>query len=338
MKALIYDPESLTTLSLIEIKKPQLNSNNAIVKVKGVGVCGSDLLKLNHGLVKPSTVLGHEMVGIIDQISDQMSSKYGLQIGDRIVSSHHVPCMKCKFCINGKESLCKEFKESNFEPGAFCEYLSLGEGHLKRTVQKIPESLSNEEASFIEPVACCIKAIEKSRIRTHQGSARVLVLGLGSIGLIIGQLVKHYCHNVELTGIDLLDAKLKLARDLRFDHAYSNVEGEFEYIFLCAGAKATVDIAIKHANLGATIVVFSSAYTKEDEFIGFTNNDVYYKELTVLGSYSPNLTNLSEALSLLSSRAIQVSSLISHRASLENLGETINLCAQEQGIKTYLML
>lgn len=338
MKALIYDPESSTNLSLIEIEKPKLNAKNAIVKVIGVGVCGSDLLKLKQKLVKPGTILGHEMVGVIEEISDQMSCDYGLQIGDRIVSSHHVPCMECEFCINGKESLCKEFKSSNFNPGAFCEYLSLSEGHLRRTVQKIPDSLSSEAASFIEPIACCIKAIEKSGLQFYLGKARILVLGLGSIGLIIGQLIKHYYPDVELTGIDLLDSKLKLAKEFAFDNVATKVEGEFEYIFLCAGANSTIDLATKHASFGATIVVFSSAYNQENHFVGFANNDIYYKELTILGSYSPNLTNLSEALDLLSFDLIKVDKLISHRAKLENLGETISLCAEEQGIKTYLML
>lgn len=161
MKALIYQPNSPQTsfLELSEVEKPLLKDNNAIVKVTGVGVCGSDLLKLNRALVKPGTILGHEMVGIIDEISEIMSQKYDFKVGDRILSSHHVPCLECDYCLRDKESLCTKFKSTNFNPGAFCEYLELSEDHLKHTVHKIPDGMTDEVASFTEPVACCLKAV-----------------------------------------------------------------------------------------------------------------------------------------------------------------------------------
>jgi L-iditol 2-dehydrogenase len=342
MKALAYNPNSKETsfLQLVDIAKPKLINNNAIIKVLGVGVCGSDLLKLNQGLVKPGAILGHEMVGIIDEISSEMSSLYNLKQGDRIISSHHVPCLECDYCLRGQESLCTQFKSTNFNPGAFCEYLELSENHLKHTVYKLPSHLSDEEASFVEPVACCIKAAERSAI--SQSSIRVLVIGLGSIGLIMGQVVKHSCPNAEVTGLDLIEDRLKLAQALGFDNAISSLSHSatqspnyFDYIFLCAGNSSTVDLAIKHAKPGATIIVFSSV---TDASKAFTNNDIYYKELTVLGRYSPNLSNLKESLELISSGIIKIQKLITQDANLENLGENIKLCSANQGIKTYLSM
>ncbi len=351
MKALAYNPQSIETsfLQLIDTAKPKLTNSNAIIKVIGVGVCGSDLLKLNQGLVKPGTILGHEMVGLIDEISAELSSKYNLQVGDRIISSHHVPCLECNYCLNGQESLCAQFKSTNFNPGAFCEYLELSEAHLKHTVYKLPEHLSDEEASFVEPIACCIKAAERGLGQrkhndviarsaygaTSQSSIKVLIIGLGSIGLIMGQVVKHYVPNAEVTGLDLLEDRLKLAQQLGFDNDVSSLSDSYNYIFLCAGSSATVDLAIKHAASGATIIVFSSI---ADANKAFSNNDIYYKELTVLGSYSPNLANLSESLELLSSGIIKVQALITQRSNLENLGETIKLCGANKGIKSYLTI
>ena len=336
MKACVYNPNKKDEgfLELVELETPYAQANTAIVKVSGVGVCGSDLLKLDRALVKENTVLGHELVGTIDEISDDLSKKYGLKKGDRIVSSHHVPCLECKYCLNQQESLCQKFKTTNFKPGAFCEYLELSEDHLKYTVQKVPEHLSDIEASFTEPLACCIKAIERSGIKNYQGKeAKVLVLGLGSIGLLIGQLVKHYKPELELTGCDLLDDRLALAKELGFDLSQKSLEQKFDFIFLCAGADAGVDLATKHAENGASIVVFSSTKTND---LGFNNNDIYYKELTVMGSYSPNLSNLKEALELISQKKILVSELISHKTSLEKLGATIQKAKAEQGIKVFL--
>ena len=343
MKAAIYNPEAKDRayLSIDEIDKPKLNDKNAIVRITGVGVCGSDLLKLNRSLVKPGIVLGHEMVGTIEEISKEMSQKYNLKLGDRILSSHHVPCLKCNHCLNQQESLCTQFKTTNFNPGAFCEYLELSELHLKYTVQKIPNNLGDKEASFTEPLACCIKAIERSGLKNYQGQAKVLIIGLGSIGLMLGQLAKYYKPDAQVTGNDLMESRLELAQNLGFDKSSAVIASEakqsttnhFDFTFLSAGATASIDSAISHAANGATIVVFSSV---ANELKGYTNNDIYYKELTVLGSYSPNLSNLKESLELISGGKIQVKELITHESNLENLGATIEQLKIDKGIKAFL--
>jgi L-iditol 2-dehydrogenase len=353
MKAAAYNPELKISacLETVELEKPQLKLNNAIIRVRTVGVCGSDLLKLDRSLVKPGAILGHEMVGEIAEISPEMQSKYGLMPGNRIISSHHTPCLECDFCLRKKESLCTQFKTSNFNPGAFCEYLELSEEHLKLTVQKIPDHLSDLEASFTEPVACCIKAIRHceaslkgaehnpslrgARSATKQPlTMKHLIIGLGSIGLIMGQLIKHYFHGDEVYGMDLNEDRLNLAETLGINHhrEEQNESKLYDYIYLCAGANSTVDLAIKHARNGATITVFAS--TPGETY--FSNNDIYYKELTIKGSYSPNLEDLQEALKLISDNKIKVDDLISHKTSLENLGTTIKKAKAENGIKVLL--
>lgn len=339
VKAAIYNPDAKDSsfLTVGEVDNLKLTEKNgAIAKVRGVGVCGSDLLKLNRNLVKPGTILGHELVAEIEEISKEMSEKYQLQKGDRIISSHHVPCLQCEYCINGKESLCQQFKSTNFYPGAFCDYLALSENHLKYTVQKIPNSLSDEEASFTEPIACCIKAIKKSGILNYKGKARVLIIGLGSIGQILGQLIKLNLNEVTLIGCDLLQSKLDLAISNDFDIAMPKIDSEeADYIFLAGGANATIDLASQNIKNGGTIVVFSSI---PDSNIGFRNNDIYYKELSIVSSYSPNLEDLKESLDLLINKKISVKNLISHRANLEGLGKTIKQCQDENGIKVFLDL
>jgi L-iditol 2-dehydrogenase len=339
VKALVYNPQDdlSSKLSLDEVNKPTLKNNNAIIKVSGVGVCGSDLVKINQNLVKPGTILGHEMVGIIESISSEMSSRYGFKQGDRIVSAHHVPCLKCDFCLRGQESLCQEFKSSNFNPGAFCEYLELSEGHLAHTVQKIPAHLSDEIASFTEPVACCLKAVERARPEKNpEYKSKNLVIGLGSIGLIMGQVLKYFFPQDELCGVDLNSARLDLGLKLGFDRCVNElINQEFDYIFLCAGADAGLEIASKNARNGATICVFSSIPNKN---LGFGNNSIYYQELTVLGSYSPNLKNLRDSLELISQGRIKVSDLITHRSDIENLGFCLKQLQAERGIKAYLRI
>lgn len=352
MKAAVYKPNSPQTsfLGLEDLPAPQLKadhegiSEGAIVKVLGCGVCGSDLLKLDRKLVKEGAVLGHEMVGEIFEISEENSKKYNLKKRDRILSSHHVPCGWCSYCLNGKESLCKQFKSTNFEPGAFCEYLKLSNEHLEKTVLKIPDALSDLEASFTEPVACSLKAIKKSGIANYQGPTKVGIIGLGSIGQILGQLVKLYWNGNpenELIGADLLENKLKLASENGFDKVGIQIdanegESKFDFIFLASGASPTVDIALENIKDGGTIVVFASV---PDDEVSFSNNQIYFRELNIISSYSPNLEDLKESLDLIADSKIQVQNLVSHKAgSLEELGETIIKAKEESGTKVYLEL
>ena len=133
-----------------------------------------------------------------------------------------------------------------------------------------------------------------------------------------------------------MEERLKLAQGLGFDVIASEAKqspNDFDFIFLCAGANSSIDTAIAHAANGATIVVFSSV---ADEFKGYSNNDIYYKELTILGSYSPNLSNLKESLDLISNGKIQVRELITHESNLDNLGKTIEQLKIDKGIKAFL--
>jgi L-iditol 2-dehydrogenase len=364
MKALVYSPEAVTKacLDLIDYERPQDTEYSCLIKVLGCGVCGSDLLKLERALVKPNTVLGHEMVGEVFEINEALSQKYNLKKGDRIVSSHHVPCGKCNYCLNGKESLCLQFKSTNFNPGAFCEYLELSEDHLKHTVIKLDEKVSNLSASFTEPVACCIKAIKKSGLLLHKGSTSVLILGLGSIGLIIGRLINYYREHkdllnspaselhtqqdcdkkleINLYGCDPIETKRKLAAESGFDKVFNDIAlinnaERPDYIFLSAGANICIDLAISYIRDGGTIIVFSSV---PDRTKAFTNNEIYYKELSIISSYSPNLSDLKESYQLISEDKIRVSDLISHTANLPDLGETIMKARKDNGIKVYLDL
>jgi threonine dehydrogenase-like Zn-dependent dehydrogenase len=421
MKALIYSKNqpNKVNLALKNIEIPKFNPQTEIlVKVLGVGVCGTDLLKLDRALVKEGTVLGHEMIGEINQITPELGMKFDLGIGDRIISSHHVPCGVCNFCLNKQESLCTTFKATNFRPGAFCEYLVLSQDHLRKTVLKVPEHISNLEASFTEPIACCIKSLKKSGLFERLGKTRIVIYGLGSIGLIIGQLINHYrkmnklSSEVELIGLDLIEYKQDLGLKLGFDftgftlktlkkldlgsetnqlelentlrcqtmnllnkneahlasvtdalnskatikalkksvnfddsdaheqtdNRYKDVnlaDQKADLVYLCAGSSMTLTLANQIAADGATIMVFSSISDNN----GFKNNDIYYRELQIKSSYSPNLDDLYEALKLINSRSINVKDLVSHQAlGLENFANCILDLKEEKGLKAYLNL
>lgn len=204
MKAAIYKESDGFLIK--EIEKPALISQGATIKVLGCGLCGSDIVKMKQKLVKNGAVLGHEVVGQIVEIN---SSNCDFKIGDKVVLGHHVPCFNCVFCKGENYSMCKTFKATNIIPGGFCEYIYVSDEHLKHTVIKIPQKVADIKAAFTEPLACCLRAVKRSEIK--KGS-NVIVIGLGSIGILIAQLAKHFGANVY--GCDLLDKRILTAQKL----------------------------------------------------------------------------------------------------------------------------
>lgn len=325
--------------NVIEIKETQtpiLNEMGAIIKVFGSGLCGSDIIKYLHK--QNGIVLGHEIVGEIVEINSTTNFK----TGDIVVMGHHIPCGKCKFCKGKSFSMCKQFKETNIKPGGFAQYIFASELHLKNTTHKIPTNLNLIEASFMEPLGCCVRAIERTQLEQN---STVVVIGLGTIGLLMGQALKAFGHNV--IGIDLIDERLTLAKNFGFDTTlkYSN-ENEIkkeiirlteigaDAIFLTAGAKSSIKTALNCVRNGGTISVFASI---NDDNIGFSNNDIYYRELKVLSTYSATPQSLEIALKLLKEKKVNVDNL-STMYNLEDVQQAINDTLSNKIMKAYIRI
>lgn len=286
--------------SSIEELKNLLNTNGgAIIKTYGCGLCGSDIVKFRHKLSQDGTVLGHEIVGEIIDIK----TKTDFKIGDKVASAHHIPCFDCKYCKNENYSMCKHFKETNIFPGGFSEYIYLSEEHLENVAVRIPQNLTEIEASFYEPLGCCIRAIKRGG--NWQGK-KVLVVGLGSIGILMGQALKAY--GSEVFGCDIIKERIDLALDLGFDDTFdpNNMPIlEADGIFMTSGADATIDLALKQVRDGGKIIVFAST----PKNFGYANNEIYYRELTIMGSYSPSPADLKESMRLLESEKVRVKNI-----------------------------
>ena len=168
----------------------------AIVKVLGCGLCGSDIVKFREKIVHNGAVLGHEIVAIIDEIDSDTNFK----IGDKIVTSHHIPCGKCTYCKHGNVSMCEHFKSTNIFPGGFSEKVFVSEEHLNQVAYLVPNNITDEEISFYEPLGCCIRAIKRCRL--IEGD-KILIVGLGTIGLLMGEGIKAMGYKVY--GCDLIE-------------------------------------------------------------------------------------------------------------------------------------
>ncbi len=320
MKAIIYRKKNKIEPAILP--EPELEKNGAIIKVTGCGLCGSDIVKIRQGLIKEGTVTGHEVVGHISKIKGNKS----FNPGDRIVLGHHVPCFRCVFCKNENYSMCAHFKQSNIIPGGFAEYIYVSEEHLKHTVFKVPDNVPDIDASFTEPTACCLRAVKRAGIKPGDN---VLIIGLGSIGLVMGQIVKHFGANAY--GTELIDERKELANCLGIETVVSK---GYDKVFLTAGSDATINAALSSVRDGGTIVVFAGVPSGETSF---PNNEIYYRELTVMGSYSPSPADLGESLGLISKKVIKVGNL-SSVYDIEDIEKAIDDTVSNKIIKAFIRM
>ena len=321
-----------------EVDDLKLNSSKgAIVRVLGCGLCGSDIVKFRHKLVKDGAVLGHEIVAVIEEIDSETS----FSVGEKIVSSHHIPCFECTYCKHGNYSMCEHFKKTNILPGGFSEKVYLSEEHLKNVAHLVPNNITNEEISFYEPLGCCVRAIKRCNL--IEGD-KVLVVGLGSIGLIMAQAIKAMGYKVY--ACDILDERIALAESKgikSYNSCDLEVFGEIikektqsfgvDAVFMTSGADKAIDVALKTIKMGGKILVFSSTPNN----MGYANNEIYYKELTIMGSYSPSPKDLEESFELLVSKKVDVKNLTTNY-SLEKIQEAFEDTMSNKIFKAYIKI
>ena len=325
MKIAVIEKEHIVVKNVDKITLG--DRKGAIVKVLGCGLCGSDIVKFREHISKEGTVLGHEIVAEIVEINSDTKFK----TGEKIVTSHHIPCGTCDYCRHGNVSMCKHFKSTNIRPGGFSEYVYLSEEHLQNVAHPMPENLSEIEASFYEPLGCCVRAVKRAKL---MDGSKVLVVGLGSIGILMSQALKAYGMNV--MGCDLIQDRIERLQNLGIDAVVSRdleQAEEFDAVFMTSGADKAIDVALKNIKSGGTILVFSST----PHNTGYPNNEIYYRELTVLGSYSPAPVDLKDSLELLRTGKVNVKDL-STIYSLDDIQKAFDDTIANRIMKAYIKI
>ena len=301
------------------ISRPTPQADEVLVKIKSVGVCGSDIEYYEHGkigdfVVKKPLILGHEASGQVVEVGENVTS---LKVGDRVALEPGVPCRKCEFCKTGRYNLCPDVQFMATPPvdGAFREYVA----HPADFAFKVPEGVSYEEAALVEPLSVGIHAVERAQLKLGD---QILIFGAGPIGLLTLQvaLVKGVSRAVVL---DINDARLKKAKELGADAAINaresnlvaDLEDSFDVIFEAAGAPATISQALRLVKRGGTIVLIGHSSANEDKL---DRNLIITKELNILGTYRYKNT-YSKALRLMQKGHFRIASLIGKTFSLADV-------------------
>ncbi|WOB43284.1 alcohol dehydrogenase catalytic domain-containing protein [Thermoleptolyngbya oregonensis NK1-22] len=332
MKAQVF--RGVNQLSYEDVPVPELAADEVLVQVRVVGLCQSDIKKIRYPLYEPPRIFGHETAGVIAAVGDAVR---GWQPGQRVVVLHHIPCMHCGYCLNENYSMCEVYKSisttAGFAPsgGGFAEYVKVP-GHIVQHggLIEIPDGVTFEQASFVEPTNCCLKAVKKAQVQPGQ---TVLVTGAGPIGLMFVMLVKYF--GARAIATDLIPSRLEKARQLgaeaAFDprdpdlpakiHALTQGMGVDTTLLAVPSDKAFFQ-ALDCTRKGGKILFFAE-FPDEVE-IPINPNILYRREIDLMGSYSSSYKVQSLAADIVFNRRIDVDALVSDRFPLSDLAAAVD--------------
>ena len=332
MHAAVYRGESRVAVE--EAPVPEIGPGEMLVRVEACGICNTDLKKIEHNLLPPPRIFGHETAGVVVRTGAGVR-KY--EPGDRVVVFHHIPCGACFYCRRKLYAQCPVYKRvgvtAGFEPagGGFAQYVRVMDWIVERGVEKIPEGVSFDRASFVEPVNTCLKAVVECKPR---GGELALIIGQGPIGLMFNMLVRRTGASVAVT--DTIGARLELARrcgaEWAWDPRATDVGAEVrkltegrgaDLVILAASVPGIVDQAIRYSRPGARLLLF--AQTSHTERVEVSGADICVGERTLFGCYSASVDLQRESADLVFGGELPVEELISHRLPLEKIRSGFDL-------------
>lgn len=337
-----------------------------LIRVTACGVCGSDAL-VWYVERKAPAVLGHEPVGVVVAVG---AGVRGVREGERVFVHHHAPCLGCEECRRGLWSNCGVWKRNQLRPGGFAEFALVGAESVARDTLPLPEGMPDEVGVFVEPLATCVRALKRQG-RMEAGDA-VLVIGLGSMGQLLVSLARAYGAGV-VVGSDFVaerrERALRRGADVVLDpgsptNGGAGVGGPgagsagagapadgaaavaeavraatagrgADVVIVCPGDARAIATGLEAAAPGGRVVCFTPL--APGSAVSLDLSAAYFREVTLTQSYSCGPDETREALDLLATGAVEVASLVTHRAGLEGVAAALERAAGKgEGMKTVI--
>ncbi|PXZ05588.1 zinc-dependent dehydrogenase [Gilliamella apicola] len=312
-----------------DLPTPEISDNEVLIKMLACGLCGTDIQKIRGDSVTKPTVLGHEVVG---QIVKKGKNINNYQLGDRVITAIHVPCFTCHYCNKGHYTICEQFRTNNIDPGGFAEFIRIPELHLKHLTHKVSDNVTDEEATLIEPIACCLHGLKQADIRPDDS---VLIMGAGTIGILHAQLARIKGANKVIVS-DMSEYKLQKALKVGSDYAINIAEKDIisevnqitngqgvDVIVIAAGVSSLVSDAVNMVRRAGRIIVFSGF--DKNKLVTLDASRFFKDEISIIGTYSVTPYEFPEALDLLEKRKLNTDEMITHVFPLDKLSEAIDL-------------
>lgn len=338
MRAAVYRGAGRVVVEAVPV--PGISAGEILIRVAACGICGTDVKKIQYGFVAPPQIFGHEAAGTVVAVGEGVER---WELGDRVVGFHHVPCGKCFYCGRRLFSQCSAYKRvgltAGFTPngGGFAEYVRAMPWVVERGLVRIPNDITLEEATFVEPVNTCLKAVEGARVAAGE---TVVVMGQGPIGLLLMLLAK--LAGATVLASDPMPERRAKSLQLGAAAAFDPREGRLaeqvrertdgrgaDAVLVAVPVPTALTEGLAVARPGGRVLLFAQNDPKMR--IEFPAAEVGVEEKEILGSYSAAIDRQSEAAELVFSRRLPVRELISHRFPLERFADALELASHPTG-------
>jgi len=335
MRAGVYRGEGRVVVESVPI--PEIREGEVLFRVAACGICGTDIKKIHHGFIRPPQILGHELAGTVVKVGVGVTK---FNPGDRVVSFHHIPCGACFYCERKLFSQCAAYKKvgltAGFDPngGGFAEYVRAMPWIVERGMIALPPDVSFEEATFVEPVNTCLKAVRKARVAPGE---TVLVIGQGPIGMLLMLCAKF--EGGEIFTSDPMPgrraASLRFGAREAFDPTKVNLLDEVRHrtegrgadvVLVAVPNPALISESLALTRPGGRMLLF--AHNDPVLKLDFPAAAVGIEEKEILGSYSASVDDQGESADLVFKRRLPVRELISHRFPLEQIAAGLELAGR----------
>jgi len=321
---------SNSDVRLEELPVPHVGPGDVLVKIRASGICGSDVMEW-YRIKKAPLVLGHEVTGDVAEVGPGVEK---LRAGQRIFVTHHVPCNTCRYCLHGHHTACDTLHATKFHPGGFAQYVLVPPINVDRGVLVLPDDVSYEDGSFVEPLGTVVRGQRNARIGPGDS---VLVLGCGIAGLLHIKLARALgAGRIIATDLNAYrrEAAERFGADCVLD-ASGDVPGGVraandgrlaDRVIICAGAASAVQQALDSVDRGGIVLFF--AVPKPGDAVPIDFNLLWRNDITFMPSYAADPLDNATALDLIRARRVVVEDMITHRLSLDQIGEGFRLAAE----------
>lgn len=304
-----------------EAPKPKLGPGEVLLRIEASGICGSDVMEWYRKGRLP-LVLGHEIGGTIAEIAPDVA---GFRVGERVSASHHVPCNNCYYCNKGYHTVCETLRRTNFDPGGFSQYARLSAINTREGIYRLPDNVSFDLATFIEPLACVLRAQRIAGVSCDQA---ILVIGSGIAGLLHIRLSRAKGAGL-IVATDINNYRLEKAGESGADFAFAaadftpqklrelNKGRDADVVILCAGSPSAISQAFDCVDRAGTVLFFAPA--QNDATVDLPVNKLFWRsERKFISSYAASPADHLEALDWIKSGRLNLEKMITHRLPLKD--------------------
>lgn len=324
-----------------EMDLPAVGPGQALVRTRACGICSGDVVPW-YIRKKAPLVFGHEPVGEIVELGAGVTD---FTVGSRVFVHHHAPCLACRACRRGEYVQCPVWRATQIVPGGMAEYFLVPETNLAHDTLPIPDHVSDADAALTEPTACVVKSLERAG---NVAGASVLIIGLGIMGQLHVLLAKHLGAR-QVIGADLVAARCAHASGLGADAVIDasttdlraavleRTDGEGAEIVIAGPATTeAIDLGLACAARGGTVVQFMG--TPPGTTLSISTNDLYFREIRLVPSYSCGPPDTRAALRWISEGVVRAEHVVTHRFPLEETPRAYEVAATDRtSIKTMVL-